>query len=585
MTAGPLREFRPFARVFARHLPRLALGTLAGLAAAAAAIGLMSVSGWFISAAAAAGLAPATAVIFNFFIPSIGVRIFAILRTSARYAERVLTHDATLRILADLRVWFYGRIEPLAPAGLWRFRSGDLLNRVVADIEALDNLYLRTFSPAAVALLVSMLAFLLLAAVVDIWIAAAFWLLFALAGCGVSFAAAKMGAPTGRLIAFRTAELRVRAVEGIQGLAEIILFEAAGLLRERIRSAQSALLAGQRRMARIRGMSAAAMHLLSGAAVLAALYLGGGLVASGGLSGDTLALTALAIAAAFESVFGLPAAYQFLSRTRAAGDRLVEIVECEPSVRFEAFSDRVLPGSCGVDFNGVSFRYAPGLPWALENVDLTVPAGRRLAVVGESGAGKSTLVSLLVRFFDPATGQIRIGGADTRKLSEPDLRRAVVVVSQQSHLFFATVRENLLVARPNADDAALRRALSAARLADVVDRLPDGLDTWIGEAGRLLSAGQARRLAVARAILRDAPVWVLDEPTEGLDRRTEVELVESLLDATTGRTVLWITHRLIGVERLDEVVVMENGRLIDRGAHADLHARNPRYASWCARMR
>ena len=251
--------------------------------------------------------------------------------------------------------------------------------------------------------------------------------------------------------------------------------------------------------------------------------------------GAALALTALAIAAAFESVFGLPAAYQFLSRTRAAGDRLVEIVECEPSVRFEAFSDRVLPGSCGVDFNGVSFRYAPGLPWALENVDLTVPAGRRLAVVGESGAGKSTLVSLLVRFFDPATGQIRIGGADTRKLSEPDLRRAVVVVSQQSHLFFATVRENLLVARPNADDAALRRALSAARLADVVDRLPDGLDTWIGEAGRLLSAGQARRLAVARAILRDAPVWVLDEPTEGLDRRTESELVESLLVGGRGQ--------------------------------------------------
>ena len=584
MTAGPLREFRPFARVFARHLPRLALGTLAGLAAAAAAIGLMSVSGWFISAAAAAGLAPATAVLFNFFIPSIGVRIFAILRTAARYAERVLTHDATLRILADLRVWFYRRIESLAPAGLWRFRSGDLLNRIVADIEALDNLYLRTFSPAAVALLVSMLAFLLLAAV-DVWIAAAFWLLFALAGCGVSVAAAKMGAPTGRLIAIRTAELRIRVVEGLQGLAEIILFEAAGLLRERIRCAQSALLAGQRRMARIRGMSAGAMHLLSGAAVLAALYLGGGLVASGWLSGDTLALTALAIAAAFESVFGLPAAYQFLSRTRAAGGRLVEIVEGEPSVRFEALSDRVLPGSCGVDFNGVSFRYAPELPWALENVDLAVPAGRRLAVVGESGAGKSTLVNLLVRFFDPATGLIQIGGADIRKLSEPDLRRAVVVVSQQSHLFSATVRENLHVAEPNADDAALRRALSAARLADVVDHLPDGLDTWIGEAGRLLSAGQARRLAVARAVLRDAPIWVLDEPTEGLDRRTESELVESLLDVTAARTVLWITHRLVGMERLDEVVVMENGRVIDRGAHADLHARNPRYASWCARMR
>jgi len=584
MRTGPLKDFRPFMGGFGRHLPPLALGTLAVLAAAAAAIGLMSVSGWFISAAAAAGLAPATAVLFNFFIPSIGVRIFAIVRTAARYAERVLTHDATLRVLADLRVWFYGRIEPLAPAGLWRFRSGDLLNRIVADIEALDNLYLRTFSPAAVALLVSVLAFLLLAAV-DIWVAAAFWFPFTLAGFGVSWTAAKMGGSAGRQIAARTAELRARAVEGIQGLAEIILFEAAGPHRERIRSAQSALLAGQRRMARIRGMSVAAMHLLSGAAVLAALYLGGGLVYSGRLSGDTLALTALAIAAAFESVFGLPAAYQFLSRTRAAGGRLVEIVECEPTVRFEAFSDAVLHGPCGVEFSGVSFRYGPDLPWALENVDLAVPAGRRLAVVGESGAGKSTLVNLLVRFFDPATGRIRIGGTDIRKLSEPDLRRTVVVVSQQPHLFSATVRENLLLAKPDADDGELQRALAAARLADVAARLPDGLDTWIGEAGRLLSAGQARRLALARAVLRDAPVWVLDEPTEGLDRRTEAELVESLLDATAGRTVLWITHRLIGMERLDEVVVMETGRPVDRGAHADLHARNPRYASWCARMR
>lgn len=584
MTTGPLKGFRPFMWVFGRHLPRLARGTLAGLAAAAAAIGLMSVSGWFISAAAAAGLAPATAVLFNFFIPSIGVRICAIVRTAARYAERVLTHDATLRVLADLRVWFYERIEPLAPSGLWRFRSGDLLNRIVADIEALDNLYLRTFSPAAVALLVSVLAFLLLAAV-DIWVAAAFWLLFTLAGCGVSSAAAKMGGSAGRQIAARTAELRARAVEGIQGLAEIILFEAAGPHRERIRSAQSALLTGQRRMARVRGMSVAAMHLFSGAAVLAALYLGGGLVHSGRLSGDTLALAALAIAAAFESVFGLPAAYQFLSRTRAAGGRLVEIVECEPTVRFEAFSNAVLPGPCGVEFSAVSFRYGPDLPWALENVDLAVPAGRRLAVVGQSGAGKSTLVNLLVRFFDPATGGIRIGGTDIRKLSEADLRRTVVVVSQQSHLFSATVRENLLVARPDADDGGLRRALAAARLADVVAGLPDGLNTWIGEAGRLLSAGQARRLAVARAILRDAPIWVLDEPTEGLDGQTERELVTSLQEATIGRTVLWITHRLVGMERLDEVVVMESGRVADRGTHAELFARDPRYASWCARMR
>jgi ATP-binding cassette subfamily C protein CydC len=330
-------------------------------------------------------------------------------------------------------------------------------------------------------------------------------------------------------------------------------------------------------------MSAAAMHLLSGAAVLAALYLGCGLVASGRLSGDMLALLALAASAAFESVFGLPAAFQFFSRTRAAGGRLVEIVEAEPAVVFEESSEAP-PDRPDLVFDSVSFRYRAELPLALENVSFSVPEGRRLSIVGESGAGKSTLANLLVRFFDPATGCIRIGGTDIRSLSEPGLRRTVAVISQQSHLFSATIRENLLIAQPNADADELHRALAAARLADFVERLPDGIDTWVGEAGRLMSAGQARRLTVARAVLRAAPIWLLDEPTEGLDRRTEKELVESLLEATAGRTTLWITHRLVGMESMDAVLVMQNGRVADMGTHGELLERNQRYAGWFARM-
>jgi ATP-binding cassette subfamily C protein CydC len=572
----------PFLSVIPRHLGRLALGVLAGVAAAAAAVGLMSLSGWFISAAAAAGLAPATAYLFNFLLPSIGVRIFAILRTAARYAERLVTHEATFRILENLRVWFYQRIEPSAPSGLWRFRSGDILNRIVSDIEALDNLYLRSLAPAVVALLGSILLFLLLAAF-DAGIAATAWLLLVLAGSGVSAGAARAAEPAGRRIARRSAELRARAVEGLQGLAEIILFGAAGRHQEGVRRSQAALLAGQRRMAHVRGAAAAAMHLLSGATVLAALYLGSGLVSAGRLDGAALALIALAVTAAFETVFVLPAAFQFLGRTRAAGRRLLEVVETAPPVRFTEAA-RALPEHLDVAFEGVRFRYRPELPPALDQVSILAPPGRRIAVVGESGAGKSTLAHLLVRFFDPEAGAVRIGGTDIRDLSEADLRRAVVVVSQQSHLFSATVRENLLLAKPGAGDAELQRALAAARLADFVGQLPDGLDTWVGEAGKLLSAGQARRLTVARAILRDAPVWVLDEPTEGLDRITEAELAASLLEVTAGRTVLWITHRPAGMNRMDGVVVMEGGRVADRGTHAELLARNRRYAGACARM-
>jgi ATP-binding cassette subfamily C protein CydC len=301
------------------------------------------------------------------------------------------------------------------------------------------------------------------------------------------------------------------------------------------------------------------------------------------LDGAALAAIALAVTAAFETVFALPSAFQFLGRTRAAGRRLLEVVETDPPVRFTEAA-RTLPEPLDVAFEGVRFRYRPELPPALDQVSILLPRGRRIAVVGESGAGKSTLAHLLVRFFDPEAGAVRIGGADIRELSEPELRRAVVVVSQHSQLFSATVRENLLLAKPEANDAELQSALEAARLSDFVERLPEGLDTWVGEAGRLLSAGQARRLTVARAILRDAPVWVLDEPTEGLDRVTEAELVGSLLELTLGRTVLWITHRPAGMAGMDGVVVMECGRVADRGTHAELLARNPRYAVSCARM-
>jgi ATP-binding cassette, subfamily C, bacterial CydC len=294
-------------------------------------------------------------------------------------------------------------------------------------------------------------------------------------------------------------------------------------------------------------------------------------------------LIVFTVMASFETVVGLPAAAQFLSRTRAAGRRLLDVVESPPAVVFAA-SPPAAPDGFDVVFDGVSFRYRPELPRALDSVRLTIPQGRRVAVVGESGAGKSTLASLLVRFFDPETGAIRIGGREIRSLSEPDLRRAIVVLSQQSHLFSATIRENLLIAKRNAGEAELRAALAAARLIDFVDALPDGLDTWVGDAGQLVSAGQARRLAAARAILRDAPLWVLDEPTEGLDRVTEAELVHSLLGLTAGRTVLWITHRLVNFQQMDGIIVLEQGRVADLGTHAELLARNQRYARWCARM-
>jgi ATP-binding cassette subfamily C protein CydC len=334
----------------------------------------------------------------------------------------------------------------------------------------------------------------------------------------------------------------------------------------------------------VRGAAAGGIQALAGAALLCVLALGGALVRDGRLEGAHLALAALATLGAFEVVFAVPAAYQFLGRSRAALKGLREIADAPPAVVFPPVS-ATAPAGHALELCAVTFRYRPDLAPAVDRVDLHVAEGRRTAVVGESGAGKSTLAHLIARIFDPDEGAVRLGGTDLRRLAEADLRRSVVVLSQHAHLFAATVRRNLLIGRPDASEGDLRQALDTARALEVVDGLPDGLDTWLGEGGNRLSAGQARRLATARAVLKDAPVWVLDEPTEGLDRVTEAALVESLIEATRGRTVLWITHRMVSLQSMDEVVVLQDGRVVDRGNHAQLLHRNARYAGWQARMR
>ena len=556
----------------------MALGILIGGVTIAAGIGLLSLSGWFISAAAFAGLSLTSAQMFNIFLPSVGVRFFAILRITSRYAERIVTHETTFRMLENLRTWFYQHLEPLAPARLLDFHSGDILNRIVADIESLDNLYLRVLAPSIVAALMSF------ALLVFLWffapyIALVSWLLLFGAGFAVSLAILKIGEQTGRSLALRTATLRVGIVESLQGLAELMIYDRSRTHLDAIDHNNRRLIENQLRMSRIRGMSTALMILLSGTAVLIALYIGAGMVNRQELNGANLALIILALMAAFEAVSPLPNAYLFLGRTREAGRRLLEIIDTQPAVAYPQ-QPSAPPQQFDIAFENVGFRYRDSDPEVLSGVNFDLPQGGRLAILGETGAGKTTLLNLLVRFWDPAEGRICIGGTDIRRLREADLRNCIAVVSQQAHMFNASLKDNLLIARPTAGDQDLRIALDAARLLDFVDSLPRGMDTWIGESGKLLSAGQARRLAVARAILKDAPIWVLDEPTEGLDRITEQELIESLLEVTENRTVVLITHRLAALDRMDQVIVLANGRIAEQGPHATLIEDGQRYADY-----
>ena len=566
-----------FIKLFGRHFKWMVLGTGLGLLAMISVVGLLSLSGWFISAAAYAGLTAATAQLFNFFHPGIGVRFFAIGRTLARYAERIVNHDVTFRILQSLRTWFYIHLEPLAPARLMMLRSADVLSRIVADIDALDNLYLRVISPSLVAGGMSILVVIFLGLFNPIIaLTVAFFLV--LAGFGVPLIAWHLGHSGGKDLTHLLSDLRIRIVDTLQGLPELLVFGGHRHQIDAVALSNRALLKCQLRMSHIRGLSLALITLFSGLAVISTLYLAVHLVSRELLDGPMLALAMLAVMASFEAVLPLPLAYQYLGQTREAGRRLLEIIETEPRVFFPVRSIPPLQHTT-VTFEKVSFQYFDQGPRVLRDVDLQIPAGQRVAVIGETGSGKSTLVHLLVRFWNPTSGCIRLGDDEIENFSESDLRRLISTVSQQPHMFNATLKENLLMAGPEAGEDDLLSALKTAQLFEFVENLPEGLNTWVGEAGQLLSGGQAKRVAVARAVLHNAPLWVLDEPTEGLDPITEYEMMQELKRHTEGKTLLLITHRLVDLVWMDQIVMLDQGRIVDQGSHAELLSKNARYAA------
>jgi ATP-binding cassette subfamily C protein CydC len=571
------RELAFFLKLFGRHFKWMILGTGLGLLATISAIGLLALSGWFISAAAYAGLTVATAQLFNFFHPGIGLRLFAIGRTLARYAERIVTHDVTFRILQSLRSWFYIHLEPLAPARLMMYRSADVLNRIVADIDALDNLYLRVFSPSIVALVTSILVVVFIG-LFDPLMALSVAMFLVIAGFGVPAIVLRLAGSSGHELAHHISNLRIRIVDALQGLPELLVFGAYPQQIDLVKQSNLALLKVQLRMSHIRGASFALITVFSGLAVLCALYLAVILVNHQTLDGPALALVILTVMASFEAILPLPLAYQYLGQTREAGRRLLEIVETVPQV---VFPDQSIPvdRQFSIRFESVCFRYHDQAPWTLSDVDFHIPAGRRVAVIGETGSGKSTLVHLLARFWNPVSGHIRLGENEIDNFSETELRRLISVVSQQPHMFNATLKENLLLACPGASDDQLLAALNTAQLLEFVKGLPDGLNTWTGEAGQLISGGQARRVAVARAILHNGPLWVLDEPTEGLDPITEKNMMQALKRQTAGRTLLLITHRLLDLDWMDHILMLDHGRVIARGSHAELLKSNERYAA------
>jgi thiol reductant ABC exporter CydC subunit len=540
--------------------PEVLLSTLLGALTIGASISLMSTSAYLISMAA---LHPSVAAIS---VAVVGVRFFGISRGVFRYLERLASHSLTFKVLANMRVWFYQAIEPLAPARLISARSGDLLNRVMSDVETLDNFYVRVLAPPLVALIVIpvMAVFMGTFSPVLGLVLAAFLLAV---GLGLTLLALGLNRKPGRLLTEQRALLRADLVDVVQGLPDLVSFGQEKTWLEKIKTTGKQFGSVQTRMARLSGIQSGLNSLLMGLGIWLLLVLSIPMVSGGALKGVYLAVIVLGAMASFEAVQNLPQAAQLLEANLQSARRLFEIADRTPAV-LEPAAALPRPATANLCVQGLKFAYETEL--VLDGINFDLPVGKKLAIVGPSGAGKSTIANLLMRFWDYSQGEISLDGQDLRQYTAVDSRRMFSLVSQGTYLFNASLNDNLRLARPSANAQEIEAACQQAELHDFVNTLPKGYETLVGERGVQFSGGERQRVAIARALLKDAALFIFDEPTANLDPATERRVVETLQRVAKDKSVLWISHRLVGLEGMDEILVMDKSQIVERGTHADL---------------
>ncbi|MBE7619811.1 thiol reductant ABC exporter subunit CydC [Komagataeibacter sp. FXV2] len=544
---------------------QMALGLALSVAASLANFGLLFLSGWLLAAAAVAGLGGIAARnAFNLFLPAVGVRFFATMRILARYLERLVTHDATLRLIGRMRAWSFERLAPQAPAILARQRSGDMLFRFVADTDRMGQFYLEVLLPicsAAICCVVSV-------AVVGAFSrSAALVLAVGLVVCGgvLPGVAGALSARAMRRISQQHDAMHADLTEMLQGMGEFMFLGAGQAMQARIAEREADIRTERRRVALIEGGVRSAMTVITMTSALGVLAVADMAYGTGALPAACLPMLALGGLAAFDVLIPLPAAWQLLGQVHVAAGRVFTQCDTPPCVPAPA-RPRSPEAPFDLSLSGIGLRYPGADHWALRHADLAVGQGEHVAVVGPSGAGKSTLVNLLFRFYDYQEGTARFGGVDLKDVDADVMARHIGVVAQDFHLFQGSIRRNLGIACPSATEEAMWHALRVAQLHAFVQAEPDGLDTLIGEGGVRLSGGQARRLAIAQVVLRAPPWVILDEPTEGLDAGTERDLMAALMQALPSRTtIVCITHNPAVAARMGRVVRVEGGRFHEAG--------------------
>ncbi|OOH89240.1 cysteine/glutathione ABC transporter ATP-binding protein/permease CydC [Pasteurellaceae bacterium 15-036681] len=552
-----MRALFPFLSLYRTHLGRLLLGMILAITSLAASISLLTLSGWFLAASALVG----SSLLFNFFYPSSGVRGLAIGRTISRYFERLVTHDATFRVLANLRIAVFSKLIPLSPAGLNRYRNSELLNRLVADVDTLDTLYLNLLSPFISAVMIILFMGIGLSFVSP---------LIALVVCGALTLLLlllptifyKLGQRMGKTVVQSRAKYRSQFIEWVQLNAEFLLFGVQQQATEKLQQTEKIWLNAQGRESQLGGLSNALLIVANGILVTVIIYLAATAINVPAAENPEalIALVVFCVLASLEILTPIGIAFLHLGQVIASAERISEITEQQPMVQFTGNSvwQNIAQNQPLVQFSQVSFTYPQGDENVLNNLSFEVLSGQKVAILGKTGSGKSTIFQLITRNYDAVSGQILLNNCNIRDYPEQTLRQHIVMLSQRVHIFSNSLRENLLMGNPQATDERLLEVLHQVGLSHLIDN-DSGLSIWLGEGGRPLSGGEQRRVGLARLLLSDAEIVLLDEPTEGLDRDTEQQILQLILQYCQNRTLLMITHRLNGLEKFDKVYRIDKG--------------------------